>query len=339
MSGTGPETDMVETASPNVEPVRETALLVGAAADRILRKPGFAGNVIAAGSKAAFVISEKNLILAFSRADQQPHPRAVLSNLDLRRLAVGMPVRVQGEDVLFGGGEVLSLGDTPPWQRLPVGPGNWVSLENARRGFDRILDAALAMQRGDNLGLALPDIAAGSTAIELDRELGCPTTPGSPLIAAAIEHIRRIVPVCRSGRFDLAMTAAEALIGLGLGLTPSGDDFVGGLLFAAHHLKEAFPGELHLNTEGDTEGDGDAVGAMIARSSSMTNRISHALLGDFALGQGYETMHDLMDGILTADANFDAATHVMQVTSIGNSSGWDMLTGLLTGMLIATGES
>ena len=331
MSGTGPETGMVGTASPNVEPVRETALLAGAAADQILRQPGFAGRVIAAGSKAAFVISEQNLILAFSMADQQPHPRVVLSKLDLRRFTVGMPVEVQGEHVLFGGGEALSLGDKPPWQRLPVGPGEGVSLENARRGIDRVLQLALAMRQGDNLGLALPDIAAGSTPKELAGELGCPTALGSPLIGAAIDHIRRIVPVCRSGRFDLSIIEAEALIGLGPGLTPSGDDFVGGLLFAAYHLKEAFPGDLYW--------DMDAIGGLIARSRSMTNPISHALLGDFALGQGYEAMHDLMDGILTGDADFDAASHVLRVTSIGNSSGWDMLTGLLAGMLLVRRKS
>ena len=78
---------------------------------------------------------------------------------------------------------------------------------------------------------------------------------------------------------------------------------------------------------------------MIARSRSMTNPISHALLGDFALGQGYEAMHDLMDAILTGDAKIDADTHVMRVTSIGNSSGWDMLTSLLTGMLLVRRES
>ena len=69
----------------------------------------------------------------------------------------------------------------------------------------------------------------------------------------------------------------------------------------------------------------------------MTNSISHALLSDFAMGQGYEAMHDLMDGMLTGDANFDAETHVIRVTSMGSSSGWDMLTGLLTGMLFISG--
>ena len=322
LSGTSLQTDMVEVASSNVKPGRETALLVGATADQILRKPGFTGRVIAVGSKAAFIISGQSLMLAFSRPDQQPHPRTVLSRLDLRVLTVGMPVSVQGGDVLFGGGETLSLGEKPSWLRQPMGSGHGVSLENASRGFDRVLHASLAIHQGENLGLALPDIGAGSSTMPLD----CPPSAGSPLIGAAIDHIRRIVPVCRSGRFDLAMAEVEALIGLGPGLTPSGDDFVGGLVFAAYHLKEAFPGELLWHAE--------AVGGLIARSCSMTNPISHALLSDFAMGQGYEAMHDLMDGILTGDADFDAVTHVILVTSIGNSSGWDMLTGLLTGMLL-----
>ena len=151
-----------------------------------------------------------------------------------------------------------------------------------------------------------------------------------PLIAAAIGRIRQIAPLCRSGRFDLAINEAEALIGLGPGLTPSGDDFVGGLLFAAYHLKEAFPNKLRWNTEADER----AVAGLLAGSISMTNPISHALLRDHAQGQSYEAVHDLLDGILTGESDLDIGTQVMRVTSIGSSSGWDMLTGLLTGMLL-----
>ena len=276
--------------------------LVGATADKILRSPGFTGRVIMVGGKAAFVVGGQSLMLAFSQADQQPHPRAVLSNLDLRAISVGMPVRVCGEDVIFGGGETLSLGQMPPWRRKPLGPGSGLCLGNVSRGFERVLDAALAMHQGENLGLVLPDIAAGSTTLDLER----PAAPSSPLIAGAMEQIRRIVPVCRSERIDLALAEAETLIGLGPGLTPSGDDFVGGLLFAAYHLKEAFPERLTWDVE--------AVAGLIGRACSMTNSISHALLSDFAMGQGYEAMHDLMDGMLTGDANFDAETHVIRVT-------------------------
>ena len=322
--GGEPNLPHTQLGSPSLKPGRKTALLVGATADQILRKPGFTGRVLAVGSKAAFIISHQSHILAVSRPDQQPHPRAVLSGMDLRSFTVGMPVSVQGEDVLFGGREAISLGQKPPWRRQPLGPGCGVSLENASRGFDRVLDAALAIHQGENLGLALPDITASSTTVGMGR----PPSAGSPLTGAAIELIRRIVPVCRSGRIDLAMPEAEALIGLGPGLTPSGDDFVGGLLFAAYHLKEAFPGELAW--------DAETIGGLIARSCSMTNAISQALLSDFALGQGYEAIHDLMDGILTGDADFGAETHVIRVTSIGNSSGWDMLTGLLTGMLLVS---
>ena len=79
LSGTSLQTDMVEAASPILKPGLESALLIGAAADQILRKPGFDGRVISVGSKAAFIVSSQGAILAFSQPDQQPHPRAVLS--------------------------------------------------------------------------------------------------------------------------------------------------------------------------------------------------------------------------------------------------------------------
>jgi hypothetical protein len=324
LSGTDLPAPKVDSGKSDWMPGRRTALLVGATAGRILREPGFTGDVIAVGSKAAFVISSNSRVVAFSNPDQQPHPRAVLSTLDLGALSVGMPVRVQGEEVLFGGKEILSLEATRCWQRLPVGPGQGVSLVDASRGFGRVLNAALAMHEGDNLGSALPAIEAGSASVGSNR---LPPN-ASPLIAAAMEHVRRIVPVCRSGRLDLAMTYAEDLIGLGPGLTPSGDDFVGGLLFAAYHLNEAFPGEFVW--------DGEAVGALISRSRSMTHPISHALLSDHAQGQSYEAIHDLMDGMLTGHGELDAVALVTGVTSIGSSSGWDMLAGLLTAMLLVT---
>ena len=324
LSGTDLQVSMVDWGQPDVMPGRGTALLVGATAGRILREPGFTGDVIAVGSKAAFIISSHGRVVAFSRLDQQPHPRAVLSSLDLGALSVGMPVRVQGEEVLFGGAETLSMEQARCWQRLPVGPGRGVSLRDASRGFGMVLSAALAMHEGENLGSALPAIAAGSASVISNRL----SPNASPLIAAAMEHVGRIVPVCRWGRLDLAMTYAEDLIGLGPGLTPSGDDFVGGLLFAAYHLNEAFPGEFIW--------DAEAVGGLISRSRSMTHPISHALLSDHAQGQSYEAVHDLMDGMLTGNEELHAEALVTRVTSIGSSSGWDMLAGLLTAMLLVT---
>ena len=63
----------------------------------------------------------------------------------------------------------------------------------------------------------------------------------SAFISAALGPIRRIAMACRSGQAGRAISEAHDLIGLGPGLTPSGDDFVGGLLFAAWHLGRAYP--------------------------------------------------------------------------------------------------
>ncbi len=103
----------------------------------------------------------------------------------------------------------------------------------------------------------------------------------------------------------------ENLIGLGPGLTPSGDDFIGGLMVALRYL-------------GFAEIAAAIAGAVLPIASRDTNTISAQLLRCAATGQAASTLFDVLKAILTGDsieAGLDA------IDAIGHTSGWDSLAG------------
>ena len=115
-------------------------------------------------------------------------------------------------------------------------------------------------------------------------------------------------------------TAGEPLLGLGSGLTPSGDDFVGGVLFARHVLA---PGDTAWSA---------AAASLVEGARTLTHPISAALMTDLAHGEGHEPLHDLIDALTVDRAPDRALRAVERLGRLGHSSGWDMLTGVLVGL-------
>ena len=108
---------------------------------------------------------------------------------------------------------------------------------------------------------------------------------------------------------------AKRLIGLGPGLTPAGDDFLGGMMIAFHALGA-----------GDTR---DRLWRSIQpRLPHATNQISCALLEAAAQGVGSASLHGALNSLLAGGAGLDAA--VSKLAQIGHSSGWDSLAGVVT---------
>ena len=125
---------------------------------------------------------------------------------------------------------------------------------------------------------------------------------------------------CERDDAAAAATAGEPLLGLGPGLTPSGDDFVGGVLFARHVLA---PGDTAWSA---------AAASLVERARTRTHPVSAALMTDLAHGEGHEPLHDLIDALADGDAPDRARRAVEQLGRLGHSSGWDMLTGVLVGL-------
>lgn len=259
---------------------------VGWKAHAALRMAGGVARVIAPLTASIFLDAGGEIVW-LGRPDSLRHPRAML--------AAGEP-RIDGQTLR------LDLAGLDPWRPPRPRHADVTALRSAACD----LLALLRQPRADPVWpQGLGSLLAG-------------VRPDFPL-DRAVERVGEIAAACDRGDAQRVMVAAEPLLGLGPGLTPSGDDFVGGVLFARHAV--APPGSAWAQ----------AASTIVARARDRTHPISAALLEDLAAGEGHEPLHDLVDA-LAQGAIEDAWAAVQQLGRLGHSSGWDMLAGVMVGL-------
>lgn len=126
----------------------------------------------------------------------------------------------------------------------------------------------------------------------------------------------------KSGDADAVLAAAAALAGWGPGLTPSGDDFLAGLMLAlwAREGEAARP----------------LCAQIVAAAAPRTTRLSGAFLRAAADGLADERWHALLYAL--AGASGPALEQAAQaVLAFGATSGLDMLAGFLWGWVMGNG--
>jgi hypothetical protein len=211
------------------------------------------------------------------------HPRAVLT---------AQPV-VRGREAIFG----TLPGEA--WTRALPAPSR-VEASTVRAACTRLVAAAGEIGAPRGLGMLL----AGRT-------------PAFPL-DLAVPRVRALATAYAADDPEAVYAASRALLGLGTGLTPSGDDLAGAALF----------GRMLV----DRRAAWRAVGARVAAAArTASHSISAALLADLVGGESFEPLHALAESLVAGDdaAAIEAARTLGE---LGHSSGWDMLTGLLTGI-------
>ena len=150
------------------------------------------------------------------------------------------------------------------------------------------------------------------------RELAFPLNHAK----ARFDAVRDALQTKHSKAFQ---TSAIRVLGLGQGLTPSGDDFLGGIFFAYTHVCKPYPDWLSSLP---------ALEANIHKAcEAATNPISAALLIDNMLGASYGQLHDMLDALESNDTRFiENATQAL--LNLGSSSGADLLAGLLLALTL-----
>ena len=118
-----------------------------------------------------------------------------------------------------------------------------------------------------------------------------------------------------SGNTDPDICKWMRLLGLGPGLTPSGDDLIGGMMLALHRL-----GQLS-----NLRSLSDAVAMVL---DERTNSISAAHLRSAMEGMGSDAVHRAMDAILAGNRK-GICIGLEEIAKVGHTSGWDTLAGVV----------
>jgi Protein of unknown function (DUF2877) len=176
----------------------------------------------------------------------------------------------------------------------------------------------------DGLAPTIPWLLGGgsweTSVAGLDQALVEAAAPGIAALKAWLGSV-----VGGGHAHDAPPQPVEKLIGLGPGLTPSGDDFLGGALITLRAL--GWPDVA------DTMGRW-----LLRRAGTRTHAISYAHLRCAVDGAGAAVLHDTLAALVSPGAP-GLGARLDALAAFGHSSGWDALAGMaVVASLAATSE-
>lgn len=136
---------------------------------------------------------------------------------------------------------------------------------------------------------------------------------GNPLCTLALPRLERLLEGLRSGGQNAVEEGAKSLLGLGPGLTPSGDDVLCGLVWGLQRSSLRESPAVRVLTE-----------AVCREGEKRTHPVSAAYLTAIARGEAFERLEKAWAYLTGAGENCLEA-----LLEVGSSSGGDCLLGLL----------
>jgi len=254
---------------------------IGALAHAALRETRGRVQVLDGGRDTVYAMAASQVIwIGHGRATL--HPRAVVLERRIEGLA----------DATF------AVDGIEPW-RVPT-PARIDAPSHVRQRAAALRDRIVALETPRGLGMLLRG-----------------EVPPFPL-AHALPEVEALASACAVDDADAAYRAGLPLLGLGPGLTPSGDDLVGAAFFARRVLAHRAADVARWSRAGER---------LAQASAARAHPIAAALFRDLVAGASFAPLHRLAAVIASgSDSSCEAARELI---AIGHSSGWDMLTGLL----------
>jgi hypothetical protein len=285
---------------------------------------GARGRAHAATSNAIYFATEEEDLVWLTTRDAVMHRRGIQIAGALPEAAPGTPYSVVNRRLLLGAELAFDMSDAARWDVPQPLPGSFPPLSALRDSLPAAFAALSELPLPKGLGILFPEIM---------KLAGIPVVSYTALHPSLTVHhawpiIREVVGSILWGNLRGAVERAGDLIGLGEGMTPSGDDFVGGFLFSLATLMgtRSLPrGHLEPAT----------VGALLQKSRSRTHLISYVILKDHALGHGCDALQDLTYGLLGGQSLDNIHAQAARLVGLGHSTGWDILTGVVVGLLAA----
>ncbi len=294
---------------------------IGAGARRLILRPGFHGQVTASLPDVIYLSGRDGEIVWIFREGMPDHGRGIRIASFPSGFAGSGEFRVEGGRLIIGTTLAINLGGVAEWRFPSPEPGRTAPLSLVCARVRRLLETLVPAVTGGGGGAAVLGLASMLRGFSGRSSLSGPWQP--PVISRVCALM---VHCLQRGLRDIDSDGRE-LIGLGAGLTPCGDDFLGGLFFAARWLEKACLGKCD---------DGPAISRLLRWAEGRTHPLSCTLLRDLALGEGPEPLHRLLWLLLNEEDQGDRpADAAFGLLKIGHSTGRYVLAGALTCLLSA----
>lgn len=262
---------------------------------------GRTGRVAAVFERSLYAVLDDCWICIGSKELGSGPLHLLCEGMEPRPVFVGQRVAIGDKTILVDDRPFAGFETTSVW--MPPSPPAW-TLASLRKGLaavDRVWPFVPIDQRG----------LAASGKIQPDWSSGV-LEAAAPVMAAFRRLIEAGLRGQRCARCD--REGIVPLIGLGPGLTPSGDDVIGGALVAL-----ACIGRLETR---------DALWGACCAHLDRTNEISAAHLRSAAMGYAASALHEAIHAVIGGQVD-RVKPALAALLRIGHSSGFDALAGAL----------
>jgi hypothetical protein len=222
-------------------------------------------------------------------------------------------VTLDGKILIPSTGIEIDYSRAERWESLP--PSGILLSDSSRIGsLKAIANLIFSQKKEPGLYLVLKDMLA----IQLD---------GLPLVPKAFEQVDciRMLQLLKTKDLERIFSALSPFLGLGAGLTPSGDDMILGLLLAYRRWGTVLKTAFDLAKLNDR---------LKQAASQKTTLLSANLITCASQGQADELLINALDGIMTGSPSPDQCAR--DLSDWGNSSGRDALVGMALAILSAS---
>jgi len=292
---------------------------IGETARRLLI-PGACGQVLAGFAMAAYLVTEQGELFWLASENTLMHPRGLRIAGHFPKLVAGENFFIKRECICIAPDLQVHFGNASIWEVSPIPDNVALEVDTIPTKVKNIFSIGFDLSQARGFGRLIPRILSLAGG-QLDDEPEI-----DPVLALGWAGIYKTARACLLCDMHGVLQEANALVGLGEGLTPSGDDFLSGLLFCINTIQRLCPRFINLDPFEQL--------SFIESAKQRTHLISFTLLKDSSNGQSVEPFHELIRAILSDQPPERIRQLVSCLTQIGHSTGWDLLTGMLTGFLL-----
>jgi hypothetical protein len=296
-------------------------IIIGRKIRQLTPKNSLSGRVLASLSHSIYLSTHDNIVFWIGDETVPLHQRCIqLSEVDFRSIPIieKQPFSFNSICLQLDPNVSIDISLSRIWIPPSLDSHSLIPFSELENRIDITYEILSSYYPRKGLGQLLPLINNDHHRDPFDIK-----TLSDPFLKTISLIIKDILEAINHNNKKYFLSRVKKLIGLGSGLTPSGDDFLGGLYFVWIKLHQLFPKQIPIiNFEKEST----------ENIQQHTNLISATILNDLIQGEGVEPLHDLFNEILSSNADFGIKTHIEKLIKIGSSTGWDLLTGFIAGL-------